>query len=180
MDNNEFDEYILEAIIGNFRTTGKLGFRGPWFRDAAMQKTTWQALSSREISNIHPHYESWLWACYLWLYDKTGHKPLLEQAKKAIAITMKEYPKWKWTNGIQQEYARMILPLAWLVRVEDKPEHRQWLDLVTTKLLEDMDASGAIREELGLPGLGRYEKIASNAEYGTKEAPLISDNGDPV
>lgn len=32
---------------------------------------------------------------------------------------MASYPEqWSWTNGIQQERARMILPLAWLYRVE--------------------------------------------------------------
>lgn len=37
---------------------------------------------------------------------------------------MENYPEgWKWTNGIQQERARMILPLAWLVQVQDTPEH---------------------------------------------------------
>jgi len=93
---------------------------------------------------------------------------------------MVAYPKWKWTNGIQQELARMVLPLAWLVRIEDTPQHRQWLDLIVQKLVADMDLSGAIRERLGIKGLGRYDRIASNQEYGTKEAPLISENGDPV
>lgn len=180
LESREWNPYILEAIIGNFRTTGKKGFRGPWFRDATMQKTSWQALAGRDIVNVHPHYESWLWACNLWLYDKTGYEPLLTGSKEAIRITMEAYPHWKWTNGIQQELSRMILPLAWLVRVEDTPLHRQWLDQVVQKLLTDMDESGAIRERLGIKGLGRYDKIASNKEYGTKEAPLISENGDPV
>ena len=180
LNTDEWDKYILEGILGNFRTAGINGFRGPWFRDAAMQKTDWQTLGSREIINIHPHYESWLWACYLWLYDKTGYKPLLKKAKEAITITMEKYPNWKWTNGIQQEYARMILPLAWLVRIEDTQEHRGWLDTVANKLLEDLQKNGAISEKLGKDGLGRYGRIASNAEYGLKEAPLISDNRDPV
>ena len=180
LESGEWNPYILEAIIGNFRTAGKKGFRGPWFRDAAMQKTSWQALAARDIVNVHPHYESWLWACNLWLYDKTGYEPLLAKSKEAIRITMEAYPRWKWTNGIQQELARMVLPLAWLVRVEDSPQHRQWLDLVVQQLLAHMDSSGAIGERLGIKGLGRYDKIASNKEYGTKEAPLISENGDPV
>jgi hypothetical protein len=180
LKSKEWNPYILEAIIGNFRTTGKKGFRGPWFRDAAMQKTTWQSLADRDIVNVHPHYESWLWACNLWLFDKTGYEPLLKKTHEAIQITMAAYPKWKWTNGIQQELARMVLPLAWLVRVEDTPQHREWLDIVVKKLVADMDNSGAIAEKLGMKGLGRYDRIASNKEYGTKEAPLISENGDPV
>lgn len=176
----EWFRYITEGILGNFRTAGQNGFRGPWFRDASMQKTGWKALSDRNIENVHPHYESWLWALYLWLYDKTGYEPLKYKAKTAITLTMKKFPEWKWTNGIQQEYARMLLPLAWLVRVEDDPVHRNWLKLVALTLLRDLDSSGAIKERLGLKGLGRYDKIRSNEEYGTKEAPLISDYGDPV
>ena len=43
-------------------------------------------------------------------------------------MTMAAYPgKWRWTNGIAQERARMLLPLAWLVRLQDTPEHRAWL-----------------------------------------------------
>ncbi len=178
--SSEWNHYIIEGILGNFRTAGVHGFRGPWFRDAAMQKTTWQALGNRNIINIHPHYESWLWALYLWLYDKTQYEPLKQKAKEAITITMNAFPEWKWTNGIQQEYARMLLPLAWLVRVENTQQHRDWLKLVALTLLKDMDSCGAIKERLGFKGMGRYGKILSNAEYGTKEAPLIAEYGDKV
>src|SRR5690606_11993136 len=119
-------------------------------------------------------------ALYLWLYDKTNHAPLLEKSKTAISMTMEAFPDWKWTNGIQQEYVRMILPLSWLVRVEDTPKHREWLNMVIEKLTKDMDSSGAIPEKFGKSGFGRYEKIQSNAEYGTKEAPLISSEDDKV
>lgn len=180
MQASDWNQFIIEGILGNFRTAGQHGFRGPWFRDAAMQKTTWQQLAGRDIINVHPHYESWLWALYLWLYDKTNYEPLKEKAKTAIAITMEKFPEWKWTNGIQQEYARMLLPLAWLVRVEDTPQHRNWLKLVALTLLKDADSCGAIKERLGIKGLGRYDKIRSNEDYGTKEAPLISDYGDKV
>lgn len=74
----------------------------------------------------------------------------------------------------------MILPLAWLVRVEDTPQHRKWLKTISSKLLENLSETGAIREELGADGAGKYGKIKSNKEYGLHEAPLISENGDPV
>jgi hypothetical protein len=81
--------------------------------------------------------------------EKTGYEPLLDKAKQAIAITMNHYPeRWIWTNGIQQERARMILPLAWLVRVEDTPQHREWLELVCDDLLVNQVACGALREAL--------------------------------
>lgn len=181
MDTDKWDKEILEAILANFRTTGKLGFRDRRLEQRNLQSLGWKHYWNREVVNPAPHFESWMWALYLWLYDKTGYEPLLEKAKSAIRITMDMYPdEWLWTNGIQQERARMILPLAWLVRVEDTPEHREWLDRVVNKLLENQVESGAIREELGGADKGRYGRTKSNKEYGLHEAPLIFENGDPI
>src|SRR5690606_20861232 len=115
-----------------------------------------------------------------WLYDHTGYAPLLDQAKNGIRITMEKYADWKWTNGIQQERARMIRPLACLIRIEDTPKHREWLHLIADKLLENLDTTGAIREELGTASRGSYGATKTNAGYGKTEAPLIAENGDPV
>jgi len=94
---------------------------------------------------------------------------------------MNAYPdEWHWTNGLQQERARMVLPLAWLLRVDDTTEHRRWLSLLVDDLLSFQDETGAIRENLGDVGHGKYAPPKSNAEYGTNEAPLIQTNGDPV
>jgi hypothetical protein len=180
LKDDRWNRYIAEAILANFRTTGKNGFRGPRLEDKQLVKQGLKAISDRELVNVHPHFESWMWACYLWLYDKTGYKPLLDLSKKAIATSMQAYPNWKWTNGIQQERARMILPLAWLVRVEDTPQHRQWLKTVAGRLLENLHASGAIREELGAAGAGQYGATKNNQDYGRHEAPLIAENGDEV
>ena len=180
MNTSEWDMKIAEAILANFRTTGKEGFRGSWLSEEDILKEGWKHFENRDIINPHPHFESWLWACYLWLYDKTGYKPLLQKAKEGIRLTMEAYPdKWKWTNGIQQERARMILPLAWLVRVEDTEENRGWLDEVVERLLSNQMKCGAIREELGEAG-GQYGRTSTNKEYGLHEAPLIFENGDPV
>ena len=181
MDSDQWDQEMVEAILANFRTTGVLGFRRNRLEQRDVQRNGWKFYWDREEVNPAPHFESWMWALYLWLYDKTGHEPLLTRAKSAIKITMEGYPEeWLWTNGIQQERARMILPLAWLVRVEDTPEHREWLDRIVSKLLENQMDNGAIREELGGEGKGRYGRTKSNAEYGLHEAPLIFENGDPI
>lgn len=180
MHTDQWDQEVVEAIMANFRTTGRQGYRGSRQEEKDLQKQGWQYFWERDITNPAPHFESWMWACYLWLYDKTGYEPLLTKTKQAIRATMEAYPDgWVWTNGIQQERARMILPLAWLVRVEDTEEHRQWLDMIVTRLLENQVACGAIREELGA-GKGKYGPTASNKEYGLREAPLIFENGDPV
>ncbi|CAL1517175.1 hypothetical protein [Chitinophaga sp. MM2321] len=180
LGTDKWNQQIVECIIANFRTTGKNGFRSDRIEDKDLQKNGWKYYWDRDVVNPAPHFESWMWALYLWLYEKTGYQPLLDKAKTAIRITMQDYPdKWKWTNGIQQERARMVLPLAWLVRVEDTPEHRQWLDVIVQKILENQDASGAIREELGA-GKGKFGRTASNKEYGLHEAPLIFTNGDQI
>ena len=74
----------------------------------------------------------------------------------------------------------MLLPLAWLVRLEDTREHRAWLRHIAGELLALQDPCGAIREEVGSEGLGSYAPPASNEAYGTSEAPLIQRNGDPL
>ncbi|MCP4378392.1 MAG: discoidin domain-containing protein [bacterium] len=180
LNDTKWDNHILKLILGNYRTTGASGFRGSRLLSGRVDKATWQRLMKGTRVNPHPHYESWLWANYLWLYDKTQHKPLLELAKKAIATTMARYPdRWKWTNGIQQERARMILPLAWLVRVDDTDEHRKWLGDVVTDMLKSQMPCGAIREQVGKTG-GSYGPTRSNRSYGSTEAPVIYKNGDAV
>lgn len=167
--------------MANLRTCSKQGFQGGRLEEPQLLSNGWKYYHNRNYTNPHPHFESWMWACYLWLYDKTGYKPLLDKAKTAIRITMEAYPdKWLWTNGIQQERARMILPLAWLVRIEDTEEHREWLDVVVRKVIENQANCGAIREELGGEESGMFGKAKSNREYGATEAPLIAENGDPV
>jgi hypothetical protein len=122
-----------------------------------------------------------MWACYLWAYKQTGFDLFLKRAKTAIGMTIAAYPdKWIWTNGIQQERAKMLLPLAWLVRVEDTPEHREWLRKIANDLLASQDECGAIREELGEPGKGSFPPPSSNETYGIYETPLIQKNGDAV
>lgn len=66
----------------------------------------------------------------------------------------------------------MLLALAWLVRLDDTPEHRDWLRRVTTDLIGDMDASGAILTKI-------KHGPSSNEAYGTTETTLIQANGDP-
>lgn len=183
LKTDKWNKEIVENILANFRVSSKNGFysKGGSLNQEDILQKGWKELSGREeLRHIQPHYESWMWAYYLWLYDKTGYQPLLDKAKAGIRLTMEAYPdNWRWTNGIQQERARMILPLAWLVRVEDTDEHRKWLNIVVSRLLENQQECGAIQEELGA-GNGSYGKISSNKKYGISEAPLIFDNGDPV
>ncbi len=181
LGTDKWDRKTSEAIEANFRTTGKNGFRGHRLHEDDIQKNGLEYYQKRDLVDPHPHFESWLWACYLWKYADTGDRKYLDLAEKGISLTMAAYPdSWRWTNGIQQERARMVLPLAWLYRVSPTPEHKEWIDRITKDLAANQVECGAIREELGDPSKGQYGSQRSNADYGRTEAPLIFANGDPV
>lgn len=175
LESDRWDEPLLRCLLGNFRTSGLLGFRSGALNERDLQRLGWQHFAQRRFINRSPHFESWLWACYLWLYDKTKFEPLLARARTGIRLMMEGYPQqWQWVNGQEQiERARMLLPLAWLLRVEDKPEYRAWLRRIADDFLAHQDASGAIQERLAWA-------LKSNEQYGTCEISLLQENGDPV
>ncbi len=187
LKSNRWDEFVMANILANFRATSLVtGFKPRRLDGSPKSGNTlangWKPYHKAEdYYHFAPHYQSWMMALYLWLYDKTHYKPLLNTAKRGIENMMNAYPhKWEWTNGLQQERARMILPLAWLLRIENTPRHKVWLDTLINDLLAFQDDCGAIREEIGGVGLGKYAPPKSNAQYGTSEAPLIQENGEPV
>ncbi|NQU22710.1 MAG: hypothetical protein HQ567_15645 [Candidatus Nealsonbacteria bacterium] len=178
---DRWDEPMMRCLLANLRTTGQLGFRGGRIDVPALGKQGWEPFFRREIVNPWPHYEAYLWACYLWAYQQTGYELFYQRAESALRLTMEQYTDgWRWTNGLAQEKARILLPLAWLVRVKDTPEHRAWLRKAFDGLVALQQPCGAIREELGLPGRGSYAPPASNEAYGGNEASLIQRDGDPV
>jgi hypothetical protein len=67
LDIWNWDREILETILANFRTTGKNGFRGNSISAGNLQKYGWKHYQDGDIVNPHPHFESWIWACYLWI-----------------------------------------------------------------------------------------------------------------
>jgi hypothetical protein len=180
LHSDKWDKQLAEAIIANFRTTGQEGFRGDHLAESDILKNGWQFYQNRHLVFILPHFESWMWACYLWLYDKTRYEPLLTKTERAIRITMEAYPdKWLWGSSMQMQRARMILPLAWLVRVSNTEEHRRWLDKMIGELARYQDSCGAIREEIG-NGPGMFRELKTNEDYGSDEGSLIFSNGEPI
>src|ERR1039458_5982147 len=99
--------------------------------------------------------------------------------RESLSRNMKDYPgQWLWQNNIER--ARMLLCLAWLVRVEDTPEHREWLNRVAGDLLARQQPSGAIHQTLGRGPGGFFHAPQRNEDYGTSETPLLQQDGDPV
>ena len=74
----------------------------------------------------------------------SGFAPLLERAQTALGIMMAGYPsKWVPTsNGIAMQRARIILPLAFLVRANDTALHRSWLRTAVDGLLTRKHCEG--------------------------------------
>jgi hypothetical protein len=181
MQTNAFDAPILRGLLANLRTSGKLGFRGDRVDIGPLEQHGWRHFHDAETINYSPHFESGLWACNLWAYARTGEREFLDRTKTAIRMTMAAYEKSQWRWNDNMERSRMLLCLAWLVRVEDNPEHRAWLTKIATDLLAAQEPkTGAIADRLANAGGGHYRIPDSNEAYGTSETPLIQKNGDPV
>ena len=179
LGTDRWDQRLMRALLANLRTTGKLGFRGDRIDLPDLEKNGWKHYYEGEIVSYSPHFESYLWACYLWAYHQTGFEPFLERTRTAIGMTMKAYPaQWRWQDNLER--ARMLLCLSWLVRLEDTPEHREWLRKVANDLLACQQPSGSIHERLAAAHGGHYQTPQRNEDYGTGETPLTQQNGDPV
>jgi hypothetical protein len=179
LKSHRWDEAILRCVLGNFRTTGPTGFRKARILESELQEHGWRYFWERSDGYWGPlrhsgHYQAYLWAVNLWLYDKTRFEPLKQRTELGIRHMMGLFPDhWHWECRRQEsERARMLLPLAWLVRVHDTPEHRRWLRQVARYVLDSQDASGAIREKV-------TGGETSNEQYGTGETPVIYASGDP-
>ncbi|HEY54112.1 MAG TPA: hypothetical protein G4N94_11705 [Caldilineae bacterium] len=181
-EDGRWDERVLRCLLANLRTTGALGFRRNridlhhFFED----ERGWRFFYQEEIATGAPHHQAYLWAAYLLAYRITGYDGFITKTKDAIRTMMDTYPNWQWTNDFTEEPARMLLPLAFLVRLEDTPEHRGWLGRIADDLLAQMQPCGAIPEQVGKLEDGRYPPPQSNETYGVTEAPLIQENGDPA
>lgn len=181
-ENYNYTKNIIRNLLSLLRTTGRLGFRrGRLDNPASFENgKTWKDYQNEDFIEYRPHYQGYMWAAFLQAYVLTGHQEFFDKAKNAIAMTMKIFPNLVWTNGITQEYARLLLPLAFLVEIEDTEEHRSWLRKVAEALLENRTKCGAIREMMGDIKYGKYPAPRSNESYGTTEAALIQENGDPA
>jgi len=181
LGERKWDERMWKAVLANFRTMGRLGHREERHDEAPLRKHGWRYYYDGEVVLHDMNYQAYPWALFLWAYAVTGYRPFLERTRKGIRLTMEAYPDhWRWTNSMTMEQARLLLPLAWLVRVNDTAETRAWLRRIASDLLSKQDRSGAICEWIGSRETGLHMPPASNADYGSGEGVLIQRNGDPA
>ena len=175
LQSDRWDEAMLRTMLANFRLTGPMGYHaGGLIPQGDLERNGWQHYWNWDGTDFSPHYQSYKWAVYLWLYDKTRFPPLLERTRTGIRLMMEAYPRgWSAECGrMEEERAHMLLPLAWLVRVEDTPEHRQWLETMARFVFDTLTPAGAIPQMVDRP-------YAANDQYGTGEAPIVYETGDP-
>lgn len=181
MKTDRWNDRMIQALLAHLRLTNQRGYQYCLTKHETLMAEGWENISKTQDTYYSPHFQSYLWACYLWAYRHTRLPLFLRRAKTGIDLMMRAYPdQWRWTNGMQQERARMLLPLAWLICIEDTVQHRDWLRRITGDMLALQDICGAIREEIGAMTSGQMTPPRTNADYGTAEAPLIQTNGDPL
>lgn len=177
---DRWDDRIARCLLANLRLTSRRGFQPDRIDEGTLEQTGWRRYYEGNGVSLSPHYQAYMWACDLWAYRQSGYAPFLERARAGIAATMEAYPdRWTGPGDLEMARARMVLPLAWLVRIEDTPQHRLWLRTIVEEILKRQDACGALRQDL--PGPAMTEALAppSNEAYGTTEAPLIHSVDDP-
>ena len=182
LEDDRHARAILRLMFSQLRTTGKNGLRRAALRHPASftDGRAWRYYYEEDFRECRPHYQAHTWALYLQAYVLTGHGEFLDKAKRAIAMARESFPDFLWTNGIMQEWCRFLLPLAMLVEVEDTAEHRAWLAEAAAPVLEALTPSGILPERIGRLEDGRYPPPASHDAYGSNEASLIQENGDPA
>ena len=191
LGGDRWDDVILTAILADFRTTGRRGFRpNKCLEPRDLRARGWRYYWEFDGIDLYAHFHATIWSVFLWLYDKTGFLPLLERARNGLTEMMTRNPEeWKSEGGrLESDYAHLLLPLAWLVRVDDREPHREWLDRVARILMNHQDASGAIcqlvtsQESTEIRPADRriiVHPLRNNEDYGQEEVPIVYQNGDP-
>jgi hypothetical protein len=176
-----WDERLLKCTLANLRTAARTGFRRTLSAKDFEGKSWAFYNDDTELVSYAPHYQAYIWAVYLWMYALTGYEPLYRKSVTALSMCMKEYPRgWKWTNSLTAEMTRILLPLSILARIDDKAEYRQWLRKMADQVAACIKPCGAIADMFGDISMGKYPPPQSNESYGTTEASLIQENGDPA
>ena len=167
--SRQWDYAILRCLLSVLRTTGPLGYRRSrldWPGNFVAQGHNWDFYRDEPVVNRRAHSQAWMWATFLVAWRLTGHLPFREQAVRGITDFMAHFPhEIIWTNGWPQELARMLLPLALLMRYQPSAENRQMLERLWNELEPRLMECGAIREGLGPKEIGVYPAPASNYSY---------------
>ena len=135
----------------------------------------------------------------------TGIELFKTQALKGLSTYMADWPKIIATESITEELSRLLLPLAWRVRVEDTPAHRAELRECWEALKRNWtctpqpgsahfasqarrisDSATTVRAGAGVPTctMSPYGQMCApcttNQCYGNGERSVCQETGDPA
>ena len=182
LGTNRYNRRLMEALLANLRLTGPSGFQPDRIDQADLELNGWKHYFNLNTVSYSGNFQAYMWACYLWAYHQTGFELFLNRAKAGIYAMMASFPYQWGITGIQTDRARMVLPLAWLIRIEDTPKHRSWLRMIV-KDMELDKTTGTVPERIEPEttrfGTGHYKSPECNEDYGTSESSVIQSDGDP-
>jgi len=183
LNASEYDSQFVETALALLRTTGTDGFRPSTLHFTDLESGGWQRYFNgpQMAKEINPHFIAQMWALFLVFYEITGIELFKTQALKGINLYMTDvWPKIYATESITEEQIRLMLPLAWRVRVEDTPSNRADLRKCW-QALKDTWVTWA-----GVPTctMSPYGEIAgpaqNNYEYNRGEKSVCQESGDPA
>ena len=139
------------------------------------------------------------------VHNVTGIELFKTQALKGLSTYMADWPKIIATESITEELSRLLLPLAWRVRVEDTPAHRAELRECWEALKRNWtctpqpgsahfasqarrisDSATTVRAGAGVPTctMSPYGQMCApcttNQCYGNGERSVCQETGDPA
>ena len=124
LNEHRWDKAMMQCLLADLRTTGKLGSGGERLDVGPLTQNGWRYYFEQSPIDCSPHFESYLRACYLWAWHATGYELFHQRAETGIRMMMEAYPNhWRLVTGLQEDRAHMLPPLAWLVRLDDTPQH---------------------------------------------------------
>jgi hypothetical protein len=197
-------ERMLLHLFAEARTTGRRGVRPSAVSTAQLRANGWQAYFNDTTrgtggGSVHghlgpldegqgatPHYLAQPIAYFLFAGHATGMHALFTAPAKAWLGDMMESLErggWYVCQSMTNELSLMTTALAWLVRVEDTPRHRAWLERAAGPLLAYQTKSGGIKQFWGAGNeSGKFGTAPprSNAQFGGGESTLMMDGSEPV
>ena len=193
LKTDSWKKRLLFHLFAAARTTGRKGFRASAVPMASLQKSGWeplfesQAVPGQAGAAYTPHYGGYPTALNCWAGSYTKLHPLFSApcigwCEGYMAAYLAG--NWTWNESMSNEQARMLLPLAWLVRANPtSAKYRGWLKRVATDVLAAQQPNGGVKQMFGTGAEAkRCSPCApvSNEQYGSGEGPIMFTGREPL
>jgi hypothetical protein len=191
LNTSRWERPLAHVLLGNLRLMNRAGYFHTSVTADAVMAAGWQSFYNDTSHNENNYYQAAGRAAMILGYTLTSDTVFLDRTAAGLASSMAAF----YANalvcqvGLTSEAARMLLPLAWLVRINDTALHRRWVSDIADVLLRRQVACGAIHElpygmnnsaTRGAPKPCMHRPPESNAEYGTGESTMSQTAADPA